>query len=103
MEVIDKDSLKRWAHEQVTGGNSEHTCEALADFVQCMTEERTQASRPNYFLPTPISDYELIAIMFNRRANDVVIASATRELARRFLDADGTKAVINRICREMGK
>jgi hypothetical protein len=103
MEVIDKDSLKRWAQEQVTGGNSEHTCEALADFVQCMTEERTPASSPNYFVPTPISDYELIAIMFEWRSSDVVVASATRELARRYLGSDGTKAVIKRICREMGK
>jgi hypothetical protein len=103
MEVIDKDSLKRWAQEQVTGGNSEHTCEALADFVQCMTEERSPASIPSYFFPAQISDYELIAIMFDRRANDVAIASATRELARRYLEADGTKAIVKRLCKEMGK
>jgi hypothetical protein len=105
MEVIDKDSLKRWAYEQVTGGNSEHTCEALADFMQCMTEERTptDVAFASSLLRSKASDYELISIMFDRRASDLVIAAATRELARRFLDADGTKAVIKRICLEMGK
>lgn len=101
-EVIHAESIARWAHEQVTGADVSLTCEALADFVQCMSSTR-EPMRTKGWLKDPISDYELIAVMFNRRASDSVIADATRELVTRYLDADGTKAAIQRLCQEMGK
>jgi hypothetical protein len=70
-----------------------------------MTEERTptDVAFASSLLRSKASDYELIAIMFDLRASDMVIAAATRELARRYLDSDGTKAIIKRLCKEMGK
>jgi hypothetical protein len=103
MEVLDEASKHRLAVEAVTGGDPAATCEALGDFVQCMSADLHGTEIYNYFIPSPVSDYELIAIMFNRRKSDVVVASATRELARRYLDSDGTKAIIKRLCKEMGK
>jgi hypothetical protein len=103
MEALDEASKHRLAVEMVTGGDPAATCEALGDFVQCMSTERTPAAFHIYWIPSPVSDYELIAIMFNKRRTDVEIADATRELARRYLDSDGTKAIIQRLCKEMGK
>ena len=105
MKVLDEFSARQWATERVSGQEASVTCEALADFLQCMTEERTptDVAFASSLLRSKASDYELIAIMFDRRASDLVIAAATRELARRFLDSDGTKAIIKRLCKEMGK
>jgi hypothetical protein len=103
MEVLDEASKHRLAVEMVTGGDPAATCEALGDFVQCMETDRHTTAIYNYFIPSMISDYELIAIMFEGRSSDVVVASATRELARRYLDSDGTKAIIQRLCKELGK
>jgi hypothetical protein len=96
MEALDEASKHRLAVEAVTGGDPAATCEALGDFVQCMS---TEIRKTGVFA----SDYELIANMFDRRSSDLVALLATRELARRYLDSDGTKAIIQRLCKEMGK
>jgi hypothetical protein len=101
MEVLDEASKHRLAVEAVTGGDPAATCEALGDFVQCMSTERKNTTT-RLWLQVPISDYELIATMFGRHT-DAAIADATRELARRYLDSYGTKAIIQRLCKEMGK
>jgi hypothetical protein len=103
MEALDEASKHRLAVEAVTGGDPAATCEALGDFVQCMSTEPSYCVSSSTWVPPMKSDYQLIAIMFDRRASDMVIAAATRELARRYLDSDGTKAIIQRLCKEMGK
>ena len=102
MEVIHRDSIERWAQEQVTGADVSLTCELVQDFVQNMSASREPAITRSYPL-TPVSDYELIAVMFDRRESDMAIAAATRELATRYLDSDVTKGAIRRLCKEMGK
>lgn len=102
-EVIHKDSIERWAHEQVTGADVSLTCELVQDFVQNMSASREPVKTHVWSWVGPISDYELIALMFNRRLLDSVIAEATREFATRYLDSDVTKAAIQRLCSEMGK
>jgi len=105
MEALDEASKHRLAVEMVTGGDPAATCEALTDFVQCMTTKPNTLHKDNFpaLYRLGASDYELIAFMFDRRMPDGVVASATRELARRYLDSDGTKAIIKRLCKEMGK
>lgn len=100
-EVIHRDSIERWAHEQVTGADVSLTCELLQDFVQCMSASR-QPEKTRFGFG-PISDYELIAVMSNRRNGDDLIAAATREFFTRYLDSDVTKAAIHRLCSEIGK
>lgn len=103
MEVLDEASKHRLAVEMVTGGDPAATCEALGDFVQCMSTERKNTVIRTWS-QSMLSDYELIAIMFDREPrSDFIVAAATRELARRYLDSDGTKAIILRLCKEMGK
>lgn len=103
MDVLDEASKHRLAVEMVTGGDPAATCEALGDFVQCMSTDRVQAKRRNSFVYYPVNDYELISLMFDDRSNAFEREEATRELARRYLDSDGTKAIIQRLMREMGK
>jgi hypothetical protein len=103
MQVLDEASKHRLAVEMVTGGDPAATCEALGDFVQCMSSEPSYCVSSSTWVPPMKSDYQLIAIMFDPRKSDASVAAATRELARRFLDSDGTKAIIQRLCKEMGK
>jgi hypothetical protein len=102
-EVIHRDSIERWAHEQVTGADVSLTCELVQDFVQNMSASREPVKTHVWSWAGPISDYELIAIMSNRRHGDDLIAAATREFFTRYLDSDVTKAAIQRLCLEIGK
>jgi hypothetical protein len=106
MEALNEASKHRLAVEMVTGGDPSATCEALGDFVQCMSTESVPSDmrKFNAEFDKYGSDYRLISILFSRVGfSDLVIADATRELARRYLDSDGTKAIIQRLCKEMGK
>jgi len=104
MEALDEASKHRLAVEAVTGGDPAATCEALGDFVQCMSSNGINVDFGKGCIPSTLSsDYELIAIMFDRQRSDFIVATATRELARRYLDSDGTKAIIQRLMKEMGK
>jgi hypothetical protein len=102
MEVIHRDSIERWAHEQVTGADVSLTCELVQDFAQVMSSSREPVKTKGMCVG-PVSDYELIAVMSNRRAPDEVIAAATREFFTRYLDSDVTKAAVQRLCMEVGQ
>jgi hypothetical protein len=105
MEALDEASKHRPAVEAVTGGDPAATCEALTDFVQCMSTEKRPAAveYASTMFDSRVSDYELIAVMFDRVASNQAVGAAIGELARRYLDSDGTKAIIQRLCKEMGK
>lgn len=102
-EVIHRDSIERWAYEQVTGADAGLTAECLGDFVQCMGAQRTPAKAPSLYMTKPVSDFELIRLMFDRRAPDSVLAAATRELAARYLDSDATKAIVQKLVERTGE
>jgi len=103
MEALDEASKHRLAVEMVTGGDPAATCEALGDFVQCMSTEPQQVKRRISSIKYPISDYKLIALMCDNSTGDWTRLESTMEFFRRYLDSDGTKAIIQRLCKEMGK
>ena len=89
------DKAQGFAIRQVIGDNAELTGQTLAEFIGDLDGKREPLMVKTDVLTGPISSAELLALMLDRRNKDSVIASATRELASRYLDCGYTRSVID--------
>lgn len=101
LEVADdkRERVTPFAVAEIFGGDVETTNEVLGDYFCGLSGDR-EPLRTIGALRGPISDAELVSIMFSQSAIDSFVAGAARELRARILaSAYASKVVDNRVDR----
>ena len=94
-----REQVTPFAVAEIFGGDVESTNEVLGDYF-CGLSGAREPLRTVGALRGPISDAELVSIMFGQSAVDALVAGAARELRARILaSAYASKVIDNRVDR----
>ncbi len=91
----DTEPAEAHARRQVCGDDAALTSETLGEFIATVDGNRLPVVTKTDLLRGPISSTELLKMMLDHRNTDAVIAAATREISRRYLDDAYTRRVID--------